>query len=80
MKDFLELFHGYEGQTAFRFHNAALPFEAFLRFCSGKDLEIYRDVMIDDELWGGRRDIGLNALREARNRKLPDYAKAGDLK
>ncbi len=80
VKDFLELFHGYEGQTAFRFHNAALPFEAFLRFCSGKDLEIYRDVMIDDELWGGRRDIGLNALREARNRKLPDYAKAGDPK
>ena len=34
----------------------------------------YRDVEIDDELWGGRRNINLKALMEARLRKLPEWA------
>lgn len=73
MQDYLEYFRGYEEETAFRYHNAAIPFEAFLLHCSEADREIYRRVEIDDELWGGRRNINLASLMEARLRKLPDY-------
>ena len=66
---------GYEEETAFRYHSASIPFEAFLRHCSEADREIYRRVEIDDELWGGRRNINLASLMEARLRKLPAYAK-----
>lgn len=78
LKDFLDTFSGYEEGTVFRYHNAALPFEAFLRFCSGPDREIYRNVVIDDELWGGRRNIDLNSLRDARLRKMPEYTRRTD--
>ena len=73
MQDYLEYCRGYEEETAFRYHNAAIPFEAFLLHCSEADREIYRRVEIDDELWGGRRNINLASLMEARLRKLPDY-------
>ncbi|MDD6435226.1 MAG: HAD-IA family hydrolase [Clostridiales bacterium] len=75
VEEYLEFFSDYEQQTAFRFHSAVLPFEAFLRHCSVKDREIYEGVLIDDVLWGGRRDIDLRRLMEARLRKLPVYAK-----
>ncbi len=74
VKEYLRYFGDYESQTGFRYHNAAMPFEAFLRHCSPADMEIYRDVEIDDELWGGRRNINLKALMEARLRKLPEWA------
>ena len=76
VKDYLRTFAGYEKQTGFRYHNAAMPFEAFLRFCSGKDRELFAHVMFDDELWGGRRDIDLERLMTARIGKLPDYARS----
>ena len=75
VRDYLRYFGEYERETAFRYHSAAIPFEAFLRHCSEADRAIYRRVEIDDELWGGRRDINLASLMEARLRKLPDYAK-----
>lgn len=76
VRDFLELFSDYAYETSFRNHNGAMPFEAFLRFCSEADRRIYEDVMIDDELWGGRRDIRLRDLMEARLRKLPDFTRS----
>lgn len=75
VKDYLRFFAPYEAETGFRNHDAAMPFEAFLRYCSVKDREMYRDVLIDDELWGGRRNIELKELMEIRLRKIPDYAK-----
>ena len=75
VRDYLGFFRGYEEETAFRYHSASIPFEAFLRHCSEADREIYRRVEIDDELWGGRRNINLASLMEARLRKLPAYAK-----
>lgn len=75
INDFLKHFKDYENQTLFRYHDAAMPFEAFIRFCTGNDMKIYENVLIDDELWGGRRDIELKYLIEARRSKLPDYAK-----
>ncbi len=75
VRDYLELFSGYEYETSFRNHNGAMPFEAFLRFCRESDRKIYEDVVIDDELWGGRRDIRLRDLMEARLRKLPDFTR-----
>lgn len=73
--DYLENFAGFGQETGFRYHDAAMPFEAFLRYCSPYDRKIYRNVLIDDELWGGRRDINLQELMETRIRKIPDYAK-----
>ena len=52
-----------------------MPFEAFIRYCSEYDRAIYDKVLIDDELWGGRRDIDLKELMEIRLRKIPEYAK-----
>ena len=75
VKDFLHYFAGCEQEAMFRGHEAAMPFEAFIRHCSEYDRCIYDGVLIDDELWGGRRDIDLRYLIETRLRKLPDYAK-----
>ena len=71
---YLELFGKYENETNCRYHDGALPFEAFLRFTSEYDKKIYDKVLIDDELWGGRRDIDLKELMEIRLGKIPDYA------
>ena len=76
VRDFLHFFAGYEAETAFRYHNAAMPFEAFLRFAGEADRSIYDSVLIDDELWGGRRNIHLKSLMEARLRKMPAYARS----
>lgn len=73
--DYLQYFSEYESEADFRYHDGAMPFEAFLRYCSSKDRVIYQNVLIDDELWGGRRDIELKDLMEIRLRKIPDYAK-----
>ena len=74
VRDYLSFFAGYEAEAGFRCHNAAMPFEAFLRYAAPADRQIYGGVVIDDELWGGRRDIRLRDLMEARLRKLPAYA------
>lgn len=74
VKDFMKCFAGYEKETAFRYHNAAMPFEAFLRHCSAADKKMFSMVNIDDELWGGRRDINLLNLMERRLEKMPEYA------
>ncbi|MBE5932526.1 MAG: hypothetical protein E7263_03770 [Lachnospiraceae bacterium] len=73
--DFLKHFGEYEEQVSFRNHSAAMPFEAFLRYCSKEDIKMFEGILIDDELWGGRRDIDLKMLMEARLRKLPPYAR-----
>lgn len=75
LRDFLDSFSDYEKETMFRGHEAAMPFEAFIRHCSRFDRCIYDGVLMDDELWGGRRDIDLRYLIETRLKKLPDYAK-----
>ena len=74
VRDFLDTFDKYENETEFRSLSAAIPFEAFLRFCSEKDRHIFDGICFDDELWGGRRDIDLNYLMDARISKLPGYA------
>lgn len=73
--DFMEFFSEFKDEVQFRNHDAAMPFEAFLRFCSEKDKEIYESVLIDDELWGGRRDINLKYLMNSRLSKIPEYAR-----
>lgn len=75
VKDYMEAFGEYEQEAEFRNHDAAMPFEAFIRYCSPYDRRMYEGVFIDDELWGGRRDIHLKELMEIRLRKIPDYAK-----
>ena len=75
VQDYLAFFSANTEETGWRYHNGAMAFEAFLRFCSEADKKIYEGVEIDDILWGGRRNISLIYLMEARNRKLPDYAK-----
>ena len=74
VSEFLDAFHDYEKETSCRALSAAIPFEAFLRYCSEADRHMFDGVMIDDELWGGRRDIDLNYLMDARISKLPQYA------
>ncbi|MDO4622181.1 MAG: HAD hydrolase-like protein [Eubacteriales bacterium] len=76
--DFLKYFSDYEREAAFRYHDAAMPFEAFIRYCRPDDREIYERVLIDDELWGGRRDIELRYLIETRLRKMPAYARKAE--
>lgn len=78
VEDYLGYFRDYESEISFRCHDAAMPFEAFIRYCRGKDLSIYDKVLIDDELWGGRRDIDLKYLIEARRSKLPEYAMSSE--
>ena len=78
VRDYLEFFGEYEQVAMFRFHDGAMAFEAFIRYCRGKDLMIYDKVLIDDELWGGRRDIDLKYLIDKRRSKLPEYAKASN--
>lgn len=75
VREFMEYFAGVEQEAACRNHEAAMPFEAFLRYCSPYDRSMYQKVLMDDELWGGRRDINLRELMETRIRKIPDYAK-----
>ncbi|MCR5105190.1 MAG: hypothetical protein K6B68_12205 [Eubacterium sp.] len=75
IKDYFKYFGEYTEIMTGRYHDAAMPFEAFIRYVRGNDLEMYKNVEIDDELWGGRRNIDLNYLIEARRRKMPDYAK-----
>ncbi len=75
IQDYLGYFAEYEQQAQFREHEAAMPFEAFLRYCSPYDRSIYEHVLMDDELWGGRRDIDLKELMEIRLKKIPGYAK-----
>ena len=74
VNDFLMFFGEYEAEASFRLHEGTMPFEAFIRFVRGRDLDIYDKVLIDDELWGGRRDIDLHYLINARRSKLPEYA------
>ncbi len=78
IRDYMGYFSGYEEEAACRNHDAAMTFEAFIRYCSPCDREMYEHVMIDDELWGGRRDINLRNLMEIRLRKIPVYAKEKD--
>ena len=74
-REFIDTFDGYEKETSCRGLSAALPFEAFLRYCSEADRHMFDGVMIDDELWGGRRDIDLQYLMDARLSKLPEFVK-----
>lgn len=74
VKDFLDGFASYEKETAFRYHNGAMFFESFIRHCSGEDRKMFASVLMDDELWGGRRDINLLKLMERRLLKMPEYA------
>ena len=78
--DFMNIFGSYDREVAFRYHNAALPFEAFLRHTSEEDMKIFENIYIDDELWGGRRDINLLYLMKTRLLKLPEYAKSSGAK
>ena len=39
---------------------------------------MFDGVLLDDELWGGRRNISLPDLVRARLRKLPPYAREGN--
>ena len=71
----MDLFSEYEDCAGFRGHDAAIPFEAFLRFCGPEDMKRFGGVLLDDELWGGRRNISLPDLVRARLRKLPPYAR-----
>lgn len=75
VQEYYETFAQYEAETSFRGHDAAMPFEAFIRYCGEYDRSMYGQVLIDDELWGGRRDINIRRLMEARLSKLPEYAK-----
>ena len=75
LEDFMDLFSEYEDCAGFRGHDAAIPFEAFLRFCGPEDMKMFDGVLLDDELWGGRRNISLPDLVRARLRKLPPYAR-----
>ncbi len=75
IRDYLAYFGVYEKEADFRNHDAAMPFEAFIRYCSSYDKGIYEKVLMDDELWGGRRDINLKYLIETRCEKMPAYAK-----
>lgn len=75
VRDFMMHFAEFEQEAACRNHEAAMPFEAFLRYCSPYDRRMYQKVLIDDELWGGRRDIHLRELMEIRLRKIPEYAR-----
>ena len=75
VREFLDCFWGYEAESACRPLSGAIPFEAFLRHCSEADREMFAGVLMDDELWGGRRDIDLKELMEIRLSKLPAYAK-----
>lgn len=78
VKEYLDFFGAYEEQISYRFLSGAIAFEAFLRNCPVKDRCMLEGVLIDDVLWGGRRDIDLKKLMEARLRKLPEYAKKID--
>ncbi len=80
VRDFMRIFGCYDKEVGFRFHNAALPFEAFLRHTSEADMKIFENIHIDDELWGGRRDINLLYLMKTRLLKLPEYAKGDGVK
>lgn len=75
VRDYMKYFAWCEAEAGFRVHDGAMAFEAFLRHCSVYDRKIYDGVLIDDQLWGGRRDIDLKELMEIRLRKIPDYAK-----
>lgn len=74
VEKYLEYFSKYENETNSRFIDGSVIFEAFLRFTSEYDKNIYDKVLIDDELWGGRRDIDLKELMEIRLGKIPEYA------
>ena len=75
VRDYLKWFSDCGHETSFRNHNGAMAFEAFLRHCAKGDEKIYEKVLIDDELWGGRRNISLLDLMHARQAKLPDFAR-----
>lgn len=75
ISDYLEDYGEFKEEAGFRYHEAAMPFEAFIRYCSYYDRAIYDNVLMDDELWGGRRDIDLKELMEIRLQKIPEYAK-----
>ncbi len=75
IKDFMDDFGEFEKEAAYRYHDASMPFEAFIRYCSKYDRSVYDNVLIDDELWGGRRNIDLKELMEIRLAKIPQYAK-----
>lgn len=80
IRDYLAHFGVFEKEADFRNHDAAMPFEAFIRYCNSYDKAIYEKVLIDDELWGGRRDINLKYLIETRCEKMPAYARINDNK
>lgn len=73
IKDLMETFGEFETELYFRNHDASMMFEAFLLYCSEGDRTMFDQVLFDDELWGGRRDIDLGKLMEARRRKLPAW-------
>lgn len=75
INEFIGYFDGYLDIVTCRNHEAAMMFEAFIRYVNEIDIKMYERIMIDDELYGGRRNINLKSLIEARRRKMPDYAK-----
>ena len=75
VRDFLGYFADLLDVINIRNSEAMIPFESFIRFTPEPDLAIYEKILIDDELWGGRRDIDLKKLIEARLSKLPTYVR-----
>ncbi|MBO4591238.1 MAG: HAD-IA family hydrolase [Eubacterium sp.] len=71
---YLEYFGDFEAESRCRCHDGAMTYEAFIRYTSDADKKIYDGVLIDDELWGGRRDIDLKYLMNTRLGKIPGYA------
>ncbi|MBR6402236.1 MAG: HAD-IA family hydrolase [Eubacterium sp.] len=71
---YLEYFGEYENESRCRYHDGAMTYEAFIRYTTDADKKIYDGVLIDDVLWGGRRDIDLRYLMDTRISKIPEYA------
>lgn len=77
--DFLKKFYGlYRDEidyVTFKSHEVSLPFEAFLRYATKIDLEMFREVKFEDAVYGGQVEMNMERMIHDCLKWLPEYAK-----
>ncbi len=73
IKDFSGYFRDYLDYTMFKSYEVSMPFEAFLRIPTGKDLQIFESSYFEDKVYGRQNAINIARYIENYYKSLPQY-------
>lgn len=73
IKDFIGYFRDYLDYISFKSYEVSMPFEAFLRISTGKDLQIFEGSYFEDKVYGRHDSINIAKYIENYYKSVPVY-------